>query len=171
MAKSQYSNTDAIENEIQLADSGYGQGQILINPLHLAALYTAFLNDGNVLTPRLRLGEESQADIWLPQAFSEEAVNRIMEGLSGVVNHPDGTGYAAHSVPAALAGKTGTAELKDSKDDTDGTEIGWFSVFTTEKNLEKPILLVSMVENVKGLGGSGYVVQKDKEVLDVYLGR
>ena len=40
-----------------------------------------------------------------------------------------------------------------------------------EKNLEKPILLVSMVENVKGLGGSGYVVQKDKEVLDVYLGR
>ena len=171
MAKSQYSNTDAIENEIQLADSGYGQGQILMNPLHLALLYTAFLNDGNVLAPRLRLGEESQADIWLPQAFSEEAVDQIMEGLSGVVNHPDGTGYAAHSVPAALAGKTGTAELKDSKDDTDGTEIGWFSVFTTEKNLEKPILLVSMVENVKGLGGSGYVVQKDKKVLDVYLGR
>lgn len=171
MAKSQYSNTDAIENEIQLADSGYGQGQILMNPLHLAALYTAFLNDGNVLAPRLSLGEKSQADIWLPQAFSEEAVDQIMEGLSGVVNHPDGTGYAAHSVSAALAGKTGTAELKDSKDDTDGTEIGWFSVFTTEKNLEKPILLVSMVENVKGLGGSGYVVQKDKEVLDVYLGR
>lgn len=28
MAESQYSNTDGIETEIQLADSGYGQGQI-----------------------------------------------------------------------------------------------------------------------------------------------
>ncbi len=26
-----------------------------------------------------------------------------------------------------------------------------------------------MVENVKGIGGSGYVVQKDKAVLDSYL--
>ncbi len=26
-----------------------------------------------------------------------------------------------------------------------------------------------MVENVKGIGGSGYVVQKDKTVLDAYL--
>ena len=29
MAKSQYSNTENIETEIQLADSGYGQGQVL----------------------------------------------------------------------------------------------------------------------------------------------
>ena len=36
MAESQYSNTERIETEIQLADSGYGQGQILVKPLHLA---------------------------------------------------------------------------------------------------------------------------------------
>ena len=36
MSISQYSNTEGIKSEIQLADSGYGQGQILINPLHLA---------------------------------------------------------------------------------------------------------------------------------------
>ena len=41
MAQSQYSNTDSIETEIQLADSGYGQGQILINPLHICLLYTS----------------------------------------------------------------------------------------------------------------------------------
>ena len=35
MQESTYSNTDKIETEIQLADSGYGQGQILVNPLHL----------------------------------------------------------------------------------------------------------------------------------------
>ena len=189
MAVSRYANSGQIESEIQLADSGYGQGQILVNPLHLASLYTAFLNEGNVLKPRLRLAGDSgfavdskvavdskaaadaQADIWLPGAFSKEAVSSIMEGLTAVVNDPDGTGYAAHSDTFLLAGKTGTAELKESKDDTEGTEIGWFSVFTTEKDVEKPILLVSMVENVKNTGGSGYVVRKDKEVLDAYLGR
>lgn len=45
MAQSQYSNTDNIETEIQLADSGYGQGQLLINPLHMACIYSAFCNE------------------------------------------------------------------------------------------------------------------------------
>ena len=89
--------------------------------------------------------------------------------MKGVVNDPNGTGYAAHREDIMLAGKTGTAELKATKEDTSGTEIGWFSVFTVEKDTEKPILLISMVENVKGLGGSGYVVKKDKTVLDEYL--
>lgn len=177
MGVSRYSNTDKIENEIQLADSGYGQGQILMNPLHLASLYTAFLNEGDVLKPRLRLEGNSegvavpQVEIWLPEAFSKGAVSSVMEGLTAVVNDPDGTGYAAHSDRFLLAGKTGTAELKESKDDTEGTEIGWFSVFTAGKEAENPLLLVSMVENVKDMGGSGYVVRKDKAVLDVYLGQ
>ena len=38
MAESQYSNTEGIETEIQLADSGYGQGQVLVNPLHMACI-------------------------------------------------------------------------------------------------------------------------------------
>ena len=43
------------------------------------------------------------------------------------------------------------------------------AVFTTDPNIESPILLINMVEDVKGIGGSGYVVQKDKMVLDQYL--
>ena len=68
-----------------------------------------------------------------------------------------------------LAGKTGTAEIKLSKEDATGTELGWMAVFTTDPNIENPILLISMVEDVKNIGGSGYVVQKDKRVLDQYL--
>src|SRR5699024_11223278 len=59
-----------------------------------------------------------------------------------------------------LAGKTGTAELK-SEQGTTGQEIGWFSVFTTDANAAKPVLLVSMVEHVEDKGGSTYVVEKD----------
>ena len=36
--------------------------------------------------------------------------------------------------------------------------------------MERPILIVSMVEDVKGRGGSGYVVGKDKEVLESWFG-
>ena len=169
MEESQYSNTERIETEIQLADSGYGQGQILVNPLHLASIYTSFLNDGNILQPYLQYSENPAGKIWVNEAFSSEIVSQVMDGLTGVVNDPNGTGYAAHRDDILLAGKTGTAELKESKEDTSGTEIGWFTVFTADKNAESPILLVSMVENVKGIGGSGYVVSKDKAVLDQYF--
>ena len=169
MAESQYSNTDRIETEIQLADSGYGQGQILVNPLHLASIYTSFLNEGNIIQPYLQYSDNPAGKIWIKEAFSSETVSQVMEGLTGVVNDPNGTGYAAHRDDILLAGKTGTAELKESQEDTSGTEIGWFTVFTADKNAESPILLVSMVENVKGIGGSGYVVSKDKAVLDQYF--
>lgn len=169
MNQSQYSNTDKIETEIQLADSGYGQGQVLVNPLHLASIYTAFVNGGNMIKPYLQYKEEKNGEVWIPQAFSAETASQVMEGLVGVINNQNGTAYSAHRNDVTLAGKTGTAELKATKEDTDGTEIGWFSVFTADKNIERPILIISMVENVKGIGGSGYVVNKDKAVLDEYL--
>lgn len=169
MAESQYSNTDRIETEIQLADSGYGQGQILVNPLHLASIYTSFLNEGNIIQPYLQYSDNPAGKIWIKEAFSSETVSQVMEGLTGVVNDPNGTVYAAHRDDILFAGKTGTAELKESQEDTSGTEIGWFAVFTADKNVETPILMLSMVENVKGIGGSGYVVSKDKAVLDQYF--
>lgn len=166
MTQSQYSNTDGIETEIQLADSGYGQGQILVNPLHLACLYTAFSNQGDVIQPYLRYSDEPHKEVWISQAFTPEQTDRILDGLKGVVNDPHGTGYRAHRNDMVLAGKTGTAELKASKEDTEGTEIGWFAAFPADPDTEQPVLIVSMVENVKHLGGSGYVVQKDSLVLD-----
>ena len=171
MSESQYSNMDKIETEIQLADSGYGQGQILVNPLHLASIYTAFLNDGNMIKPYLHAdGGSTSSEIWIKDAFSPQIVLEVMEGLEGVVNNPEGTGYGACREDIRLAGKTGTAELKATKEDTSGTEIGWFTVFTTDRDTKNPILLISMVENVKDIGGSGYVVEKDKAILDEYLG-
>lgn len=169
MVQSQYSNTEHIETEIQLADSGYGQGQILVNPVHLASIYSAFLNGGNMIKPYLLYEEKQESEIWIPEAFSQEASAEILEGLKGVINDPGGTGYGACREDILLAGKTGTAELKAAKEDHTGTEIGWFAVFTADKNVERPILILSMAENVKDTGGSGYVVKKDKAVLDQYF--
>lgn len=169
MAESKYSNTEKIETEIQLADSGYGQGQILINPLHLACIYSAFCNKGKVIKPYLTYQKKAAAEYWIPAVFSGDVADRVLKGMKKVVNDPNGTGYAAHREDIALAGKTGTAEIKASKEDTSGTELGWFSIFTTEKAMKYPILIVSMVEDVKGRGGSGYVVEKDKQVLEEWF--
>ena len=169
MAESQYSNSERIETEIQLADSGYGQGQILVNPLHMACIYSAFCNEGNVIKPYLVYQSEAVAEFWIPGAFSNENASRVLEGTKKVVNDSNGTGYAAHRDDILLAGKTGTAEIKASKDDTTGTELGWFAIFTAEDTVERPILIISMVEDVKGRGGSGYVVKKDNMVLESWF--
>ena len=169
VAKSQFSNTDKIEKEIQLADSGYGQGQILVNPLHMACIYSAFCNEGNMIKPYLTYKEDAIPNVWITAAFTKDAAQMVLEDTKEVINNPHGTGYAACRTDLTLAGKTGTAEIKASKEDTTGTEWGWFSVFTTDENMDRPIMIISMVEDVKGRGGSGYVVKKDSQVLEKWL--
>ncbi len=169
VAQSQYSNSDRIESEVQLADSGYGQGQMLVNPIHLAALYTMFANEGNVIKPVLKQEQNAAPNVWLQGACSAENANLVREDLIKVVSSEHGTGHAIMRSDIKLAGKTGTAEIKASKGDTTGTELGWFSVFTADPDTKSPLLLISMVEDVKNRGGSGYVVRKDKQILDSYL--
>lgn len=167
--ESQYSNGEHIESEIQLADSGYGQGQILVNPIHLAALYTGFANGGDVLKPYLRYREEAKAQVWLESAYVPEHASLIEQAMEQVIQSEQGTGHGAYREDVTLAGKTGTAEIKLTTDDQNGTELGWFGVFTPDSESQKPLLLLSMVEDVKDRGGSGYVVEKDRQVLDQWF--
>ena len=52
--------------------------------------------------------------------------------------------------------------------DKDGTEIGWFNAFNVGENDENSLLIVSMVENVKGKGGSHYLLPKVKTIFEQY---
>ena len=165
-SNSSYSNGEGFESQIQLADSGYGQGQVLVNPIHLASVYTAFLNNGNMIKPRLEYAQEEGAEIWIEGAFSEEAANTVNECLIEVIENPNGTGHSAYIPGVTLAGKTGTAEIKADKEDTSGTELGWFAVYTADTGSEEPIFLLTMVEDVKDRGGSGYVVNKARDILN-----
>jgi len=169
MKSSQYTNGESMASEIQLADSGYGQGQMLVNPLHLAAMYTAFLNGGDIIKPYLEYEAEKAPEIWIQGAFSPEASGIISADLAEVINNPEGTGYKAYMDGVALAGKTGTAEIKASKEDMTGTELGWFAVYTADNTISTPILLVTMVEDVKERGGSSYVVEGERAVLERIL--
>ena len=118
-----------------------------------------------MILPYLELEEGKAPSYWVEHAFTPEAATTIYEDLKEVVSNPEGTGHAAAQVPGvALAGKTGTAEIKESQEDTTGTELGWFAVYNTEGMNNETVLMLNMVEDVKGRGGSGYVVNKDSEV-------
>ncbi|MDO5291328.1 MAG: penicillin-binding transpeptidase domain-containing protein [bacterium] len=169
MATSKYSNSDQIEGEIQLADTGYGQGQVLVNPLHLATIYTAFANDGNMIQPYLQYDANRKTEYYIKNAFTKENAQEVKNALIKVVNDKRGTAYSAARKDVELAGKTGTAEIKASKEDKNGTELGWFASFTTDSKADLPILMVTMVEDVKNRGGSSYVVKKTSTILDTYL--
>ncbi len=126
MTTSKYSadGVDALESEIGLADSGYGQSQLLVNPLHMATMYTAFVNNGDMIKPYIEYKEDvNSPEYFVKNAFTEEAANSVKEGLVQVIEDENGTAHNVKTEGIKLAGKTGTAEIKKSKEDEEGTEI------------------------------------------------
>lgn len=162
LAKSQYSNNDKIEKETLLADTGYGQGQILVNPVHMASIYSAFYNDGNMIKPYLEYKEQSEPTILVENAFTKDAANEIKDDLIQVVENPEGTAKDMKINGITVAGKTGTAELKSSKDEKADT-IGWFDCFTA--NNDNPYLFIGMVEKANTNGGSHYLIPMIKRTI------
>ena len=164
--KSQYINKNQKVSDQLIADSGYGQGQILMNPLQLASIYSSFVNEGSIYQPHIVQGKTKT---WIKNVFSKETSQTIKEDLINVIADEKGTGHSIYHDNVTLAGKTGTAEIKQSQSDTTGTELGWFTVMTTDS--KQPLLITTLVEDVKDRGGSGYVVEHTKTPLDLYLSK
>lgn len=168
MQKSTFDEDGKIDSEIQLADTGYGQGQTLVNPLHLLSMYSMFVNGGNMIQPVLRQEEAKEATFWKEQVITEQTAQIVRQSLLSVIETADGTGAGAKIDGVTMLGKTGTAEIKESQDDTTGIERGWFICETTEE-MPTQIAVVGMVEDVKTKGGSGYVTQKVRNIAATYL--
>ena len=172
LGTSSYGSLEESSDEVMLANSGYGQGEMLVNPIHLASMYSAFMNDGNMLLPYLvtnseELGQEAvtPGTYWKTNVFSAQSAQIVNEDLRTVIS--EGTGTQALSAGVTLAGKTGTAEIKDSQDDTNGTALGWFVAYEID-NTDDPILILMMVEDVLDRDGSHYVVPKVAEAFTQY---
>ena len=166
LSKSQYANDNGtkIEGETKLADSGYGQGSILVNPIHMASIYSAFANEGNMVKPRIEYDENKNGEILIENAFSKEASDIIENDLIQVVENGTATDMKIDGI--TIAGKTGTAELKTSQEDTESGTLGWFNCYTINRQ-GGDLLIVSMVENVQDNtdGGSHYLIKKIRNLL------
>lgn len=173
LSTSTYDSDDSdgeITSEIQLADTGYGQGELLVNPLHLLSMYSMFVNEGNMIAPILIQEEGQNPQYWKEQVISPQTAEIVKQSLFQVIENPTGTGASAKIEGIPMLGKTGTAEIKEAQDSAEGVERGWFICETLE-GVERPLAVVGMVEDVKPHGGSGYVTAKVRAIIAQYYGK
>lgn len=140
MNPAQISNQAQFDSEILLADTAYGQGELLMNPIQQATMYSVFQNDGDIVYPRLL---KDQKERKTKSAFTSSTANEIKASLVKVVRDPNGTAHSLYNSQHHLAAKTGTAELK-MKQGEQGNENSFLLAFDTD---DDDFLVVSLVEN------------------------
>lgn len=132
-----------------LAQTAIGQSSLLVTPMHMALLASAFAHQGEIMEPFLvqKVVSPSGAVIefnrpvkWR-QVVAPELANQVNDFMETVVQSGTGTGAAVRGV--RMTGKTGTAE------NASGADHAWF-IGTAELS-GRTVAFAVIVEN----GGSG----------------
>lgn len=150
-----YNKTEKDLGLMLLAESGYGQGEVLITPLQMATLFCAFANDGNVPVPYLVKGLYKEdgikydtvrltvPKIWRQGIVSPHALEVLLPYLQDVVAPSiNGTGQGLNVTDVKVAAKTGTAEIGNDK----SREIAWFAGFRCDVEPGQERLVLVMLE-------------------------
>ncbi|MBT7121905.1 MAG: hypothetical protein HN948_02725, partial [Clostridia bacterium] len=148
-----------------IADMGYGQGEILLTPLQLTSMYTAFANgSGDMLAPILveqicqtdglayNILQQNDAQVWIENAVSQASLDVLLPLLRKVVK--SGTGQYVKISGVDIAGKTGTAEIGNDK----SREISWFAGYWTDGYY--PRLVIVMVDTAAEEGAVKFDIAK-----------
>jgi peptidoglycan glycosyltransferase len=101
-----------------LADTGYGQGQLLVTPLQMAMVAAAIANDGVMMRPYLvqeitrpdgeRIRETGPQPI--RRAMAEQTAQAMMSNMVAVARYGFGKSMSDWVPGIAVGGKSGTAE-------------------------------------------------------------
>ncbi|MBI3457453.1 MAG: penicillin-binding protein 2 [Candidatus Rokubacteria bacterium] len=139
-----------------------GQGLITVTPLQVARLMAAVANGGILWQPRLvaRIKGLDGTLLASEQAVEQDrtdvapvVLDFLRQALWAVVND-GGTGKAAMLPGVAIAGKTGTAQTHEFKDDADrkrrDRDNAWFAAFAP---VDDPQVVVVVLAERAGLGG------------------
>ena len=145
-----------------LADSGYGQGQLTVSPLHAAAIFGCFANEGDAMRPYIvdslkhSEGLEYVSDIsvtpsvWKHDVVTDpDALRAVNEGMRLVITQGSGTRVSA---PYPVAGKTGTAEI----DKKNKRELAWMVAFKSSE--PKDFLACVVIECFEKQGRARYSI-------------
>jgi len=139
LAKSNIVNESSDYDKKLLADTGYGQGEVLVTPMQLAGMYTAFAENGDMKQPVLvqalkrengndyDVSEEVAPKTYKSGVFKQSTLDTLLPYMERVVT--EGTGKGARVSGLKIGGKTGTAEIGGDK----SREISWVAGFWMEK--------------------------------------
>jgi penicillin-binding protein 2 len=142
-----------------------GQGAVTVTPIQLARMAAAVASGGTLVQPHLLKGKETKIERF---PISDEAVEKVTDGLFGVVNEAGGTAYHLRLANVELCGKSGTAQLM-SYDAANRigkkTMDGWFVGFAPKRDPE--IVVAAIVQDTMEHGGeaAGPVV---KDIVKMY---
>ena len=150
VSKSNLINEDTEVTPVMVSDMAIGHGELLVTPIQMASLYTAFSNDGSVLTPYLTA--DGQRTVATENLFSSYALAKVRPGLREAVT--DGTARAANVKDMTLYAKTGTAIKKENTEE----RISWVCIWG-EHNGESLLTLV-MIDGPNGEDGVKNTVAK-----------
>lgn len=149
---------EGMKSEIQLADSSYGQGDVMATPLQMALLYCAFANGGTIPQPSLLLQEK--AGPWREKVIEPEVVGVVHRALVETL-HGEGAPAASGAVEGfRAAGKTGTAEVERGEGN-----ICWY---VTYGPAEAPSIVVAVVVEEGSWAGTD-ALPVGRAVLERYL--
>lgn len=148
-------------------NAAIGQGYVTITPAHAAILISAIANGGSVYRPSLlRLSQPPEPISKI--SITPEHLSIVREALKGVVNDPKGTGWRAKSERFIIAGKTGTAQVVGSSDETirrGPRDHAWFVAYAPYK---EPQIAVSVFVEHGGHGGEA-AAPIARDVIENYL--
>ncbi len=138
-----------IKSPLELGSTAIGQGKVLATPFRMASVAQTIAQDGVMTEPSLKAGAASPRR----RVTSEKVARAIRTYMVDVVRY--GTGTAAAVPGAQVAGKTGTAELGDTRgpgavgSDPSNTD-AWFTAFAPAR---APRLAVGVLLVKAGAGG------------------
>ena len=155
---------------------GIGQGYILTTPLQIALAYSALVNGGQLITPRIVEsidGETTEFSSKKIELKNNENWDLIKKALVAVVESNKGTAHNLFDPEKRIAGKTGTAQVKSLINDIKYQEIREnellrdHALFVGYGPIEKPsLVVVVIVEN--GESGSLVAAPIVKKALNSY---
>lgn len=141
MNPAQISNSGSLDSEGLLADTAFGQGELLLNPIQQAVSYTTFANGGKLVYPKLTADQETAE---AKQAVTPESAAIIKEDLVQTVEKVYGSSHKLAVIDKQIAAKTGTAETKESEVEGEDAETNGFLLAFDAEN--SSYLMVAMIE-------------------------
>jgi penicillin-binding protein 2 len=86
-----------------------GQGAVIATPIQLARMIAGVANGGTFVQPHLMKTYPNPIITHFP--ISDDTVQKVTDGMYGVVNEPGGTGYSSRIQNVEFSGKSGTAQI------------------------------------------------------------